>query len=32
MLDDFKWRFATQLQRWLNGGSPADLVDLDAGY
>jgi phosphoglycerate dehydrogenase-like enzyme len=31
-LDDFKWRFATQLRRWLNGGLPTDLVDLDAGY
>jgi phosphoglycerate dehydrogenase-like enzyme len=31
-LDDFKWRFAAQLRTWLNGGVPADLVDLDAGY
>jgi len=31
-LDDFKWRFAAQLRRWLSGGAPADLVDLDAGY
>jgi phosphoglycerate dehydrogenase-like enzyme len=31
-LDDFKWRFAAQLQRWLDGGMPEDLVDLGAGY
>lgn len=31
-LDDFKWRFAAQLRTWLSGGTPADLVDLDAGY
>ncbi len=31
-LDDFKWRFAAQLRRWLNGDVPGDLVDLDAGY
>jgi phosphoglycerate dehydrogenase-like enzyme len=31
-LDDFKWRFATQLRTWLAGDAPADLVDLDAGY
>jgi phosphoglycerate dehydrogenase-like enzyme len=30
--DDFKTRFALQLDRWLAGGEPADLVDLDAGY
>jgi phosphoglycerate dehydrogenase-like enzyme len=30
--DDFKARFAEQLDRWLAGGEPADLVDLDAGY
>jgi phosphoglycerate dehydrogenase-like enzyme len=32
MLDDYKTRFAAQLRRWLDGESPADLVDLDAGY
>jgi phosphoglycerate dehydrogenase-like enzyme len=31
-LDEFKWRFAEQLRRWLSGAAPADLVDLDAGY
>jgi phosphoglycerate dehydrogenase-like enzyme len=31
-LDDFKWRFAAQLRTWLDGGMPADLVNLDAGY
>jgi phosphoglycerate dehydrogenase-like enzyme len=31
-LDDFKWRFAAQLQTWLNGEVPTDLVNLDAGY
>jgi phosphoglycerate dehydrogenase-like enzyme len=31
-IDDFKRRFAAQLQTWLRGGAPADLVDLDAGY
>ncbi|HXQ60464.1 MAG TPA: D-2-hydroxyacid dehydrogenase [Acidimicrobiales bacterium] len=31
-LDDFRWRFAAQLRTWLGGGTPADLVDLDAGY
>ena len=31
-LDEFKWRFGAQLQRWLRGAAPADLVDLDAGY
>ncbi len=31
-LADFKWRFGAQLQTWLRGGTPADLVDLDAGY
>jgi phosphoglycerate dehydrogenase-like enzyme len=31
-LDDFKWRFAAQLRRWLGGDEPVDLVDLDAGY
>jgi phosphoglycerate dehydrogenase-like enzyme len=31
-LDDFKWRFAAQLRTWIGGGTPADLVDLDAGY
>jgi len=31
-LDEFKWRFGAQLQTWINGGTPADLVDLDAGY
>ncbi len=31
-LADFKWRFGAQLQAWLGGGTPADLVDLDAGY
>ncbi|HEY5251521.1 MAG TPA: D-2-hydroxyacid dehydrogenase [Acidimicrobiales bacterium] len=31
-LDDFKWRFGAQLQGWLRGETPDDLVDLDAGY
>jgi phosphoglycerate dehydrogenase-like enzyme len=31
-LDHFKWRFAAQLNKWLSGDAPADLVDLDAGY
>jgi phosphoglycerate dehydrogenase-like enzyme len=31
-LDEFKRRFGQQLQRWLDGGRPHDLVDLDAGY
>jgi phosphoglycerate dehydrogenase-like enzyme len=31
-LDDFKQRFAAQLQRWLHGETPTDLVNLDAGY
>jgi len=31
-LDDYKWRFARQLGRWLAGDDPEDLVDLDAGY
>jgi phosphoglycerate dehydrogenase-like enzyme len=31
-LDDFKWRFAAQMTRWLAGEVPDDLVDLDAGY
>jgi phosphoglycerate dehydrogenase-like enzyme len=31
-IDDFKLRFIAQLRRWLAGDTPADLVDLDAGY
>jgi len=31
-LDDFKWRFAAQMKRWLAGETPVDLVDLTAGY
>jgi phosphoglycerate dehydrogenase-like enzyme len=31
-LDDYKWRFAAQLRTWLSGGTPEDLVDLNAGY
>jgi phosphoglycerate dehydrogenase-like enzyme len=31
-LDDFKWRFAAQMGRWLAGDAPDDLVDLAAGY
>jgi phosphoglycerate dehydrogenase-like enzyme len=30
--DDYRRRFAAQLRRWIRGGTPADLVDLDAGY
>ena len=30
--DDFKARFADQVERWVAGEEPADLVDLGAGY
>jgi len=30
--DDFKARFAAQVERWVAGERPANLVDLDAGY
>lgn len=31
-LEDFTWRFAAQLRRFVGGEPPADLVDLRAGY
>ncbi len=30
--DDFTWRFAAQLRRFVGGLPPTDLVDLSAGY
>lgn len=32
MLDDYTWRFAAQLQRFVGGLPPTDVVDLHAGY
>lgn len=31
-LDDFTWRFAEQIRRFAGGQTPADQIDLDAGY
>ena len=31
-LGDFTWRFAAELQRFVDGMPPSEIVDLDAGY